>query len=250
MSSYKRKRLHGEDFGVGRRGSQVYAPMRRTYKRRKLVVPGYTRKVGYYGRFAGRPPSSELKFLDTSANDAIVAATGDFIGTGTVVVIPQDTTESGRIGRKCTIKQIHWRYKVSLAERDAVADPVEGDSLRMILYQDKQCNGATAATGDILETASFLSFRNLVNTGRFVMLMDKIVNINYAGLGSDGAGVVSQAEVVKSYEWHKSCNIPIEYSSTTGAIAEIKSNNIGIFLISTSGIVRFDSNIRVRFSDM
>ncbi len=239
-SGYKRKR-----YSTAATSLAVIRPYRTPYKKRRTFVAGRDRVGGFYGRYAGR--GAELKFLDTTVNDAIVAATGGI--TDTVLVIPQGVTESERVGRKCMLRQIHWRYQVSLAERDAVADPVAGDSLRIILYQDKQCNGATAAIGDVLATASVRSFRDLANTGRFNILMDKIHNINYMTLASDGAGVVSQAEHVQNYTYTKLCNLPIEYSSTTGAIGEIKSNNIGILLISSSGVVRFDSTLRIRFSD-
>jgi len=54
------------------------------------------------------------------------------------------------------------------------------------------------------------------------------------------------------FEMYKKCNIPIEYSGTTGAITEIRSNNI--FLLASSDgqaddLVTMVGNCRVRFSD-
>ncbi len=226
-SSYKRKRV---------------TPAPTYLKRRKTFVPG---PIGHGARYAAR--TGEWKFLDTTLNDAIVSATGTV--TPTVNIIPQGVTESERVGRKCMIKSFHWRYQVSLAERDAVANPFPGDTLRIVLYVDKQCNGAGIATGDLLENAAFHSFRNLSNSGRFTVLMDKLHTLNYGGMASDTGSVVSQSEVVENYTFNKSLNLPIEFSSTTGAIGEIRSNNIGVFLISSTGTCRFDSTIRIRFSD-
>ncbi len=238
----KRKRV--VDYGVGRRGSQVYAPKRRKYTS-KAFIPGVDRTGGYYGRYAGR--SGELKFHDVDLDDGSVAGAGTI--TATINIIPQGVTEVQRVGRKCTIKSVNWKYRCEIPEADAVATPATGDTVRIILFLDKQANGATAAVLDVLETASFQSFRNLANSGRFNILMDKVVTLNYAGLASDGAGVVSQAKVIREGSFYKSCNIPIEFSSTTGAIGEIRSNNLSVLLISSDGVMVFTSKFRLRFSD-
>ncbi len=198
---------------------------------------GYLRTGGYYGR--------ETKFHDVDLDDAVVANTGAV--TPSINLIPQGVTEIQRDGRKCTITKIQWRCRVQLPETDAAADPAQGDTLRMIMFLDKQANGATAATLDFLESTDFQSYKNLANSSRFWTIFDKTVSINYAGLASDGAGVVSQAKVTRNYSFFKKCVIPLEFDSTTGAITEIRSNNIGVLLISENGVVGFGSKIRLRF---
>ncbi len=247
--SFKRKRpvaIH--DYGVGRAGSQVYLPFRapRPLKRRKAFVPGRDRVGGYYGRYSvgGR---GELKFHDVDLDDAVIAGGGGV--TDSINKIAQGVTESQRIGRKCTIKSINWKYRIAIPEIDAAASAEVADGVRVIMYIDKQCNGATAAVTDLLETASVHSFRNLANSGRFVFLLDKLYVMNYTTLASDGAGVVSSAEVTREYSFYKKCNLPIEFNSTTGVIAEIRSNNIGVLLIARNGDAGFLSKIRLRFSD-
>ncbi len=214
---------------------------------RGLVYPaqrGFVRRAGYYGRY-NAAPGVENKFHDVDLTDALIAPSGTV--TPSINLIPQGVTEITRIGRKCTITQIHWTWEMVLPEADAVATPVAFDVARLILYIDKQANGATAAVLDILETADYLSFNNLANSGRFQTLMDRKVPISYQTLASDGAGVVSMADVVRIGKFHKRCNIPIEFNSTTGAITEIRSNNIGVLLISSKGLISFDSKIRLRF---
>lgn len=224
----------------------VYRPYKSPYKKpRRAFVPGADRVGGYYGRYSGK--NAELKFHDVDLDDGTVAVTGDV--TASINLIAQGITESTRVGRKCTLRSFHWRYQVTLPETDAAATPADGDSLRIIVFIDKQANGATAAVTDVLETANIQSFRNLSNSGRFNFLCDKIHNINYLGLASDGAGVVSQGLVQYEYTFNKNLNLPIEYSSTTGVIGEIRSNNIGVLLISHRGFAGFNSGIRLRFSD-
>ncbi len=218
---------------------------------------GFYRKGGYYGRY-NKKGNGELKFYDVAMDDAVIDSAGtiqDPTNPGpaaaqeSIVGIKQGTGESERIGRKCTIRSIGWRFDVSLPEQDAVATPSSGDVVRIILYQDKQTNGATATVLGILETADYQSFNNLANTSRFKTLMDKTMTINYETLASDNANVVSQGNVLRQFSFFKRCNIPLEFSSTTGALTEIRSNNVNVLLISRAGIAGFASQFRIRFSD-
>ncbi len=216
----------------------------------RRFVAGRDRVGGYYGRYGitkGSGTPGELKFHDVDLDDAAIATGGTV--TPSICLIPQGVTEITRVGRKCTIRNINWRYNVSIQEQDAGADPRNGDTVRVILYLDKQANGATAAVTDILESADFQSFNNLSNSGRFRTLYDKTHTLNYLTLASDNAGVVSSAEVTRDVMVFKKCGFPIEYSSTTGAITEIRSNNIGVLLISRTGASGFASKFRLRFSD-
>ncbi len=227
----------------------VYRPFKApTYKRRKTraFTPGRDRVGGYYGRYAGR--DAELKFKDLGTIDVDPVPTAGVV-TASINLIAQGTTESERIGRKCTIRKVNWRYSIILPENDAVSTPVNGDTIRIIMFIDKQANGATAIVTDILEGATLFSFRNLSNSGRFDIICDKLHNINYLSMASDGAGIVSQALVIKNFTFNANVHLPIEFSATTGAITEIRSNNIGVLLISTHAVVKFDSTLRVRFSD-
>ena len=174
-------------------------------------------------------------------------------GAGTVVdsvnKIPQGTTESTRIGRKCTINKISWNAEITLPEKLASATPGIPDVLRVILFVDKQANGQTASTSDILVGNKQNSFRNLANSNRFWMLHDKDYVINYGSGAPDGAGNYTQSRVVRFVNINKNVEIPIEFSDVTGAMSEIRSNNIGVLLISTNGQCGFESKMRLRFKD-
>ncbi len=239
----KRKRRYaGEDFGMGVRGSGVY---KRRRVARRAFIPGIDRTGGFYGRYAGA--NAELKFHDFDLDISPVTSAGTI--TASLNLIAQGVTESTRVGRKCTIKSISIYYQLTLPESDAAATPAGSDTLRLIVFNDKQCNGATATILGILETANVRDHRNLANQGRFNIFYDKLHNIAYNGMASDGAGLVSQGNVVKNFRWGKKCTIPLEFDNTTGAVTEIRSNNLGIILISNQGTVVFNGKIRLRFSD-
>jgi len=211
-----------------------------------LNLRGRARFGGYYGRYSGR--SAEHKFFDQAVDDAVVASTGDVFDSVNTIV--QGVTESRRIGRKCVLTKLLWHYRILLPKTDSTASPKDQEIVRVMVFLDKQCNGATAVVLDILETADILSFRNLSNTNRFDILMDRTHVINYGTLAMDfDANLYSTCPEIRSYSWFKKCHIPLEFSSTTGVITEIRSNNVGVLIISEDGSAGLFSIFRIRFSD-
>ncbi len=213
---------------------------------------GFTRTSGFYGRYGPQSRAAghavELKFFDAVFNDAVISATGTVIPS--LNLVAQGVTEKTRVGRKMTITYLHMNYTVHIPELDAGGTPNPNDTVRFIVYIDSQCNGATAAVLDILETADQMSFNNLGNSGRFRVLKDQRINLNYLSMASDGAGVVSQSQVARTFSFHKKLNLPIEFDAAAGAITEIRSNNIGVLWISSTGLAEAVQCLaRIRFSD-
>ncbi len=197
-----------------------------------------------------------MKFHDFDVVDAVIASGVNVTGqtspavAGTLNAIAQGVTEATRVGRKCTIRSINVRFQLRLPAIDGTGTAPLGDTVRVILYLDKQANGATAASTDILEAASFQSFNNLANSGRFRTLMDRTYNMNYpGGSGAGGAADNDWPSIRVDDTFFKKCSIPLEFSSTTGALTEIRSNNLGLLLCSDSGTAGYESKWRLRFSD-
>ncbi len=219
----------------------------RTRKRARLILPaqrGYLRTGGFYGRAGAGCPARELKFHDLDVNDIAVAAGANIVAPS-CNLIAQNVTETGRDGRKCTVKNIGWKFQLKL-NIFAGTTLDYGDTIRVILYLDKQCNGATAVNTDILETADFQSFNNLANKSRFKTLMDRTYDINMMAAAGDGA-VNDSAPVVINDSFYKKCNIPLEFDGATGAITELRSNNIGVMICGEIGVAGFQSKMRLRF---
>ncbi len=217
---------------------------------RRRVVPGVTRVGGYYGRYAYGGPDGELKFHDVDVDDATVAIGGTIQNTGSINLIPQGITEKTRVGRKCNIRSIGWRYQLELTEQIDGATPPQCDVVRVILYLDKQANGATATVSGILESDDYQSFNNLANSQRFRILLDKTHSLSRRTLSAtQNADTFDSAQVFFNYQYFKKCNIPLEFDSTAGAITEIRSNNLGVLLVGLNGVAAFVSKFRLRFSD-
>lgn len=215
--------------------------------------PGYDRTGGFYGmalaqrRARQSRMNSELKFHDVDIDDASIAQNGTILNSGTVNIIPQGTEEDQRIGRKCVIKSINWWGNLSLGAGSAAA--TASDTVRIILYLDKQCNGATASVTDLLAEDNYQSFNNLANKERFRTLMDKTFALSPSGAGGNGTTNFT-IESEENFSFYSKCNISIEYSSTLGALTEIRSNNLGVLVLAKDGgRVTLDSKMRLRFTE-
>ncbi len=203
----------------------------------------------YGQRFRGRRAgvgAPELKFFDLDIDDATIAVGGN-IAQASCNLIVQGVDENERIGRKCLVKQINWRFHISLQAQ--TLKTLTSDIVRVILYLDKQANGATAAVTDIVESSDYQTFNNLANKSRFRTLMDRTYTIvSHAGAG-DGT-TNDFGEDVLTDTLFKKCNISLEFSAGTADILNVRSNNIGVLLLSQSGLAEFNSKMRLRFSDV
>lgn len=233
----------GIPVGVPVRRSFAKSSASRARSRTLRSLRGYTRTSGYYGRFAGT--GTELKFFDTSKALTTVAATGTILDDS-LNHIAQGTGESDRIGRKCTLKSINLHGLLQLPAATAAVNT--DDVVRFIVFLDKQCNGAAAGVTDILETNDFFSFNNLANKSRFRILCDKKLTINAQGATAT-AGAYTYGEQRKGFNLYLRCNLPLEFDNTTGAITELRSNNIGVLAISNQGTARIQYTSRVRYAD-
>ena len=213
-------------------------------KRQRGGAPLRARKRFRRARVRGRPSklNGELKFHDVDLDDTAIAVGGTV--TASINLIAQGVTESERVGRKCTIRSILWRWNLQYPSQAVMAST--SDSIRLVMYTDKQANGATAAVTDLFESNDYQSFNNLSNSGRFRVLYDKTIGMQQ---NAAIAGPVTN-EQDKNGTFFQSVNIPIEFSAGAGTIAEIRSNNLGVMLFSRVGVCRFDSKIRLRFSDV
>lgn len=237
----KRKRGISSTSGGRKKRIVSYKP-----SRAMQVDPGVTRTSGYYGRFyPARRGDAEKKFFDGSKGSTVIASTGTIMDDS-LNEIAVGTGEQNRIGRKCVIKNIRIKGRVTLQNTVNATDT--DDRYRIIIYMDTQANGATAAVLDILETTSINAFRNLAEQDRFVILYDKTRAI-HSMAGGAPTGTAAFGALSHNFKFNKKCNVPIEYSSTTGAITEIRSNNIGVLAISQSGFCTMAYQWRLRFSD-
>lgn len=218
----KRERSWGEDYGIvptkrkyTRKTPTNTRASRRRYKRR-YFRPGYDRTGGFYKYSRRLANGIERKFWD-------VALAWSFDATGEVVQdslikIPQGDTQSTRDGLRFTVTSIHIRgYILGASDQPS-------DILRMILYLDRQANGAIAT--EILTATTTLAFNDLANSSRFLILKDWFVGYNVMASVGNAATFPNQVIPIK---YNKKCNIPVFINNTDGALTGIKTNNLGIY---------------------
>jgi len=194
------------------------------------------------------PGSFEKKYFDTVFATQNIPSAG--LVFASVNLIPQGTTKNQRIGNKCTLVNVNVHGQVILNTQ--AANSVVGDKVRWIVYVDKQANGAAiGAPSDLIQTmpaatTTVDSFRNMDNVERFLILKDKTYVLN----PGTQSGALGSAAVVREIKMNKKCSIPLEFSATTGAITEIRSNNIGFLFMSLgNNATAVSLTTRVKYSD-
>lgn len=236
----KRKRTTNGVVGRPRQYKRLNTPRSRFPIPR--AIPGYTSTTGYYGRY--RPGSGEKKFFDTTvtANTTTPGA----VMAPSINLVAGGTGESQRIGRKMTIKSIHFRGHAILAAGTVATAAAE--SCRMLLVLDKQNNGAGYAAADLLNaTVTDRSFLNLSNSQRFVILKDWYFSMS--AVNTNGATPVNFTQLMKILKYNKKCNIPIEFATAGATLADVRSNNLSVFLIGTDTSISILMQSRIRYTD-
>lgn len=244
FDGYRSKRARSSSTFGAVPGTRTYKALRRSASAiRAMVVPGYTRSAGYYGRFSRSGIGAEKKFFDTTLNFSF-DATGEVPATGQLTLIPQGDTESTRDGRKAVIESVQIRANLTFTPgAGATASCVTN----MWLVLDTQCNGAAAAWDDVFSGTGVSGtgvMLNLNNSGRFRILKHWTWNWN------PGSGATTAFNTVsKQLEFYKKCNIPVDWSSTTGALTEIRSNNLFLLAGSSNAddLVSLGGTCRLRF---
>lgn len=223
---------------------------------RELVVRGgrrgYYRTGGYfgYGQEKRTYAAKEFKFLDSSSDNGSPSATGET--SASLVLIPQGVTESTRVGRVAYIKQLKANITWQLNDNLGASAASEGaQQIRFCLVCDKQANGQLPGWLDVFETTLTDSFRNLSNESRFDILHDDLFIMNANGGVEVGLGgrLKKSRQIRFTKTWPKG-GLPIEYSSTTGAQTEIRSNNLfWVYNVSNTANTQLFICNRIRFTD-
>lgn len=184
--------------------------------------------------------SREKKYIDTDISNATVSSSLEVLAD--ILTVPQGTGASHRAGRKITVTDIYLRGIPFVSSQ---SDPDAGwDCIRLALVLDRQCNGALPSATTLLATDSLLSYRNVENFHRFKFLMDEHMMVNCQA----ATATALSAGVDRMWKKHIKCHIPIEYSSSTGVLAERSCCNISLYMISRNGTGGFTPAIcRVRY---
>ena len=205
-------------------------------QRRKTVAQRNVRTAG----FLGRP---ELKYYDTADTSATAVATAGIIRNDSLVDgITQGSGPSGRLGNRILVKKVLFNYSGHITSTATPGDAC--DILRFMIVQDKQCNGSAATVGEVLESANMNSFNDLETSSRFKILYNKFHVMN-----TFGAYSTQNSRSYIHFQGAIDCNIPVQFSASTGAVGDVSTNNIFVLAISENGEAIIDGQLRVRYLD-
>jgi len=193
-----------------------------------------------------------MKFFDKIQVSTVDHSGGVLINNGVFAGLAQGTGEQDRIGRKIICKSLFLRGHIRLLDHSGATFP-DYNMIRIMVIEDRQCNGANATTAEIFETPPIgpdliSSFNNLANKNRFKTHLDKFVPLNYTTL-SGTTNLYASGKLIP-FKFFKKLNIPVEFSGTgTSTISNIQSSNLFVFLwtVTADLNVQFDCISRVRF---
>ena len=162
-------------------------------------------------------------------------------------LISQGTSQNQRIGNKVCLHAIRARGVFQLINNITNSSAV----VRVLLVRDKQCNGAQAVPADVLEvtaaaTTDYNAFLDMDNLDRFDIIKDKTYKIGESGFGIVGTGsAVCTIPFKMSHKIKNPSYQEIIYSSTTGAITEVRSNNYFFLVFASNANVTLSGKTRV-----
>lgn len=197
----------------------------------------------------------ELKVADIAATTYQVNTTGSF----TLLAAPVPGTDfTNRVGRKVELKSVYIRGFVfpEAAASQGVAIDTIMEQARLIVFVDKQPNGAVPVVADLLNTASTASMLNLNNRDRFRIIHDETFEFDpYYFSNTATQSYVSATNQIKPVKYFKKLNIRTIFNAgTAGTIADINSEALYMFWIGnaaagTNTDVNATVSTRVRFTD-
>lgn len=197
--------------------------------------------------------AAELKSVDTSAG--LYA----FNSAGAVAAAPLNVPVSGaafyqRVGNKISMKSLQLRGEILPSGANAAA--VSEQTARIIVYYDRQANGAAPTVADVLTStlsngttaSTAIDFININNRDRFLILMDQQVLLS--ALGINGATAASSATVAIDINnnangtqgqfninrFIKLKGLETVFKASAGNIGDISAGAIGVLTISTGDV--------------
>lgn len=193
----------------------------------------------------------EMKYQDTTYALAAISATwaGGEAETNTYGLIcpDQGAGASQRDGNQIIIKSIMIRGHFQRASNGDNADCGNPAVNTLIVVLDTQTNGAQLAAEHVMVDAGQEAhqFRNLLYRKRFRVLARITRSIMDVVAFTDGANTGSCAGNIKTFEIYRRVNIPVNFVSSTPAVADIADNSIHVICAgAASDLLTYQSRVR------
>lgn len=223
---------------------------RKMYAKRRHRYPRGRRRRGRIPSLCSLGPEKKFHEMAYSADPisttwAVLShASGDSLN-----LVAQGLTESTRVGRRICIHNINMKYILHVPAATSLT--AMHQSVRLALVLDTQTNGAIAPSDTVwqFDAAGFVSFRNLENARRYKILWIKTHVFNPSIAGGDTTNDSATQMRIGSFSVKKEVNI--EYSADTGALTEVRTNNLFLMGVSSNSAPAavLTGRVRIRFLD-
>lgn len=232
------------------------------YAANRAIIPGLTRTTLSYRRSNPAFRGIETHYNDCSFNETCLRQGNSTTFTSisptagapvnpaddSLNLISQGTTKNQRIGNKLNLYAIRIRGEVTVPTN---ASSIGSDWVRIVLVLDKQANGAVANVADVFEptaaaTTDLNAHMNMDNVDRFKIVKDRLIIPPPSGYGTIATG---QASIRLPFKLNHKCQTEIVFSSTTGVITEVRSNNWILFCFSSTSSSSISGKSRVYWKE-
>jgi len=164
--------------------------------------------------------------------------------TGAGNRIGQGTDYNQRVGDKIRLSRIHVSLRI---QPQSVMPDANGNFCRVIVYHNKQANGAAPTATQIFNTDDVLSLRNHLLRERITILKDFVHQMVVTGTNA-GANLTAGPEYFGTFTIYP--KQIISYNGSTGEITEILKHDYGMaFATDTAACCVVNVQAQVVFTD-
>lgn len=219
------------------------------------IVARIPRQMNY-----NKPNLNEIKYADLASSDDNFFVIGSFAPI-LLNGLTQGAAQQQRIGNKIAMKSIRVRGQV-INLLTAVQTYA-----RIIVYYDKQCNGANCLAGDLLATtttglvsaSTVFSELNLQNVERFQILRDYTIVLpsvtNTVGVltnvGFDSGQTPTGESIFNVDMFIKLKGLQTLYKGATNAVGDVATGGLFMVCLNHQGVGAwtFRNTERLRYND-
>ncbi len=241
---------------TGANGTKLSYP---ATKRRRRVMRSIRRTPARANARTGGFVDIENKFLDLELTSTALSSTWAAYNPTTADCISATAignTESTRDGRVYYINSVHLKGSIRATTLESQTGPISDLLARIVVVMDTQTNAAEVTALDVMDgdqTDDVYSFRNLQNTKRFRVLMDKTIKVPRASINTnEGAANLFAAGTWISYPFQYNLKfkkpVKVRCVGTTAVVGSISDNSIGVIAVASSTEVSLNYQSRIRFS--
>ena len=229
---------------LGEEQGERQAAMARSRSRKRKAAPSAAAVYSKRRRSVAKVsypltlPDMDMHFLQDNFDNTFTTAGETYVYTN-FLLIPQDSSQTGRTGRKVWIKSLDFKLQFTSLEHNSTSAGDSHVSYRVMLIRDKQSNGETVAPAtEVTTSSSTIAPYNRDNIERFEVMYDKRFYmtvppiVNFDGSGYARPPVETGLDIKRTFPG-KGLRIDYDAGVTTGTLSSRSKNNMMLYIVSS-----------------